>query len=71
MRSGDLVKLVHAETSQMFVMEDRSGRSRNDLRRTSQVYPGAIHRGFWTIMQSPTTVDGKYHTKLSRFINFC
>ena len=59
MRSGDLIKLVHAETSQMFVMDDRSGRARNDLRRTSQAYPGSIHRGFWAVMQSKTTENGK------------
>ena len=60
MRSGDLIKLVHAETSQMFVMEDRSGRAANDLRRTSQVYPGAIYRGLWHVMQSSSTRDCKY-----------
>ena len=59
MRFGDLVKLTHAEASQMFVMEDRSGRAANDLRRTSQVYPGSIYRGLWNVMQSKSTVNGK------------
>ena len=59
MRSGDIVKLTHAEMSQMFVMEDRSGRACNDLRRTSQAYPGAIYRGLWTVMQSKTSMDRK------------
>ena len=58
MRSGDIVKLTHAESSQMFVLEDRSGRAANDLRRCSQVYPGSIYRGLWPIMQSSSTVNG-------------
>ena len=59
MRSGDIVKLTHAESSQMFVTEDRSGRAQNDLRRTSQVYPGSIYRGLWAVMQSKATLAGK------------
>ena len=50
-----MVKLGHAEASQMFVMEDQSGRSANDLRRTSQVYPGSIVRRLWTVMQARNT----------------
>ena len=58
MRSGDLVKMTHAESSQMFVTEDRSGRAQNDLRRSSQMYPGAIYRGLWAVMQSEATLNG-------------
>ena len=62
MRSGDMVKLTHGEASQMFVMEDQSGRSYSDLRRTSQVFPGSIIRRLWSVMFSPTTSTCKYKT---------
>ena len=53
-----MVKLTHSESSQMFVMEDRSGRAANDVRRTSQAYPGSLFRGLWSVMQSSSTQNG-------------
>ena len=31
--------------------------NQNDRLRTSQTYPGAIQRKFWTLMQAPETRD--------------
>ena len=42
----------------MLPLEDASDANENDRLRTSQLYPGAVSRKLWTLMQSPSTKDG-------------
>ena len=42
----------------MLPLEDASNANENDKRRTSQVYPGAVSRKLWVLMQSPSTENG-------------
>ena len=44
--------------------------NQNDRLRTSQTYPGAIQRKFWTLMQAPETRDRMLNfTFMTQFFN--
>ena len=57
-KSSDVIKTTAHETFAMLPLEDASNANENDKRRTSQVYPGAVSRKLWVLMQSPSTENG-------------
>ena len=57
-KSSDIIKTATHETFMMLPLEDASDANENDRLRTSQLYPGAVSRKLWTLMQSPSTKDG-------------
>ena len=65
MKSSDVVKAVVHESFNMLPLEAGTDACENDRNRTSQLYPGAVSRDLWKIMQSSTTKDGKLFTTSS------
>ena len=57
LKSGGIAQLVFHESQQMPPLEVSTEANQNDRLRTSQTYPGAISRKFWTLMQAPETRD--------------
>ena len=51
----------------MLPLEDASDANENDRLRTSQLYPGAVSRKLWTLMQSPSTKDGMLNQQNKTF----
>ena len=57
LKSGGISQLVFHESQQMPPLEVATEPNQNDRLRSSQTYPGAIQRKFWTLMQAPETRD--------------
>ena len=59
LKSGGIVQLSFHEGQQMLPLEVATEANQNDRHRTSQTFPGAIQRQFWTLMQAPNSRDRK------------
>ena len=57
LKSAGIVKVCFHEGQQMLPLEVATEANQNDRLRTSQTFPGAIQRRFWTLMQAPETRD--------------
>ena len=67
MRSGEACKLILHESFQIPPLESATEANQNDRLKSSQVFPGAISRKFWSLMQNPDTRD----RKLFVYFNLC